>query len=504
MNVKNFIITLLILALGTYLGYRLMQAETGQSDSSQDAHGHGAGDDPEAEFERGPNGGRLLESGSFALEVTIFEDGLPPQFRIYPYDNGTPIPLESVDLTIDLHRLGDRIDHIEFAPEDTYLRGRQVVEEPHSFDVFVQARYGERDFEFHYESHEGRVQLSPEAAEFANLMIEEIGPKKIFDVVSLPGHVSMNEDHVVHVVPRIPGVVRSVHKNLGESVVQGELLAVIDSRELADVKSEFLAARERRALAQSRFEREENLFRKEVSSEDDYLTAKETLAKAEILARSARQKLAALGLGEDALRQLAEEADTLLTRYEIRSPLTGSLIEKHITGGEGVAADADIFLLADLSTVWVEVTIYPQDLQKIRPGLRVMIRSVELGRESEGTVSYIGPLVGEDTRSATAIVELPNPEGIWRPGLYVTADVIAEETTVAMAVPIEAVQRFRDWDVVFGKFGDTYEIRMVELGRTDGVWVEVLSGIEPGQAYVVQNSYVLKADIEKSGASHDH
>ena len=502
MTLKNLFATVVIMAVGGMMALRILQMEPGDSESS--SHGHGEEDAHEEEFERGPHGGRLLESGPLALEITIFEGGVPPHFRVYPFLDGAPVDPESITLEIDLQRLGDRVDRITFAPEAEYLRGQQVVYEPHSFDVFVRTQLGEREATFEFESHEGRVTLSPEAANFASLGLDTIGPRVIRDVVSLPGAVAMNQDRVVHVVPRIPGLVQSVHKNLGEAVARDEILAVIDSRELADAKSEYLAALERRDLAKSRYTREESLYQKEVSSEDDYLTAKESLAETEIRVRSARQKLAALGLDEAALAKVLKEPDTGLTHYEIRSPLAGTVIEKHIAGGEGVSADADIFLLADLSTVWVEVTVYSEDLRNIRAGLRVVVHSEDLEREAEGVVSYISSVVGEDTRSATAIVELPNPDGVWRPGLFVTADVVAEETTVPMAVPVDAVQPFRDFDVVFAKYGDTYEICMVELGRTDGEWVEVLSGITPGQTYVAANSYMLKADIEKSGAAHDH
>ena len=504
MSMKNLFATVVILIVGGAIAFRVANTAPGNSESGEDGHGHGGAEGHEEEFKRGPHGGRLLESGSFALEMTIFEDGVPPHFRVYAYEDGKAIAPDTVDLSVDLHRLGDRVDKIAFAPEAEYLRGLQVVYEPHSFDVFVNARFGERESSFEFESHEGRVTLSPEAAKFANLGVDTLGPRVIRDVVSLPGAVAMNEDRVVHVVPRIHGVVKSVHKNLGEAVTQDEILAVIDSRELADAKSEFMAFLERRNLAKSRYSREEDLFQKEVSSEDDYLTAKERLAEAEIQVRSARQKLAALGLDDAALAAVPGEPDTMLTRYEIRSPLTGTVIEKHIAAGEGVTADADIFLLADLSTVWVEVTVYSEDLRKIKRGMPVSVWSDDLQREAKGTVSYISSIIGKDTRSATAIVELPNPDGIWRPGLFVTADIVSNETRVPMAVPVDAVQPFRDFNVVFAKYGDTYEICMVELGRTDGDWVEILSGIEPGQTYVKQNSYMLKADIEKSGAAHDH
>lgn len=499
MSLKKFLFTIVVLGIGAVVIVRLLEAEPEVIEGHHDDHG-----EAEDEFERGPNGGRLLESESFALEVTIFEDGVPPHFRIYPYLNGDPIPTEDVELSLVLHRLGDVVNLVEFAQDQEYLRSLQVVYEPHSFDVKVSAIIGGKEHEFEFESHEGRIQLSPDAAKFANLGVDTIAPRKIKDIVSLPGVIRMNEDRVVHVVPRISGVVRSVHKNFGESVTKGEKLAVIDSRELADAKSEYLAAHERRKLAESRFKREEDLHIKKVSSEDDFLTAKEAYAESKIRERSARQKLLALELDETVIDKSRDELDTSLTEYEIRSPLNGTVIEKHISGGEGVSADSDIFLLADLSTVWVEVTIYPQDLRKVRPGLSVLIRSDDLDSTAEGVVAYLDPLVGEDTRSARAIVELSNPDGIWRPGLYVTAEILASENEVQMAVPVEALQQFRDWQVVFAKFDDIYEIRMVELGITDGDWVEVVSGIDAGQPFVSHNSYVLKADLEKSGAAHDH
>mgnify|MGYP001164695576 FL=1 len=135
---------------------------------------------------------------------------------------------------------------------------------------------------------------------------------------------------------------------------------------------------------------------------------------------------------------------------------------------------------------------------------QVTIRSGDLGQETEGSVSYIGQLVGEETRSARAIVEIPNESKEWRPGLYVTVDVLESEVDVPVAVPEDAIQTFRDWQVVYGKYGNTYEIKPVELGRRGNKWVEVVSGLEPGHEYVVKNSFVLKAEIGKAAATHSH
>jgi len=132
------------------------------------------------------------------------------------------------------------------------------------------------------------------------------------------------------------------------------------------------------------------------------------------------------------------------------------------------------------------------------------VRASALNAEAEGRVAYVGSLIGEQTRSAKARVTLPNPDRSWRPGLFVTVDLVQNETEVPVAVPAEAIQTYRDAKIVFGRFGEFFEARPVELGRNDGKRVEVVSGLAPGTRYAATNSFVLKADLGKAGASHDH
>lgn len=500
MNFKNTLATIPIIIVIAVAAWFVLQAPPVEQSSGHD-HGHG-GDDHDDEFERGEHGGRLLTSDLLELEITIFEDGIPPQFRVYPAKNGESVPLSDVSLTIDLERFGGKIDTIEFTPEGEYLRGVQVVEEPHSFDVSVRAMYQGQRVDWSFESHEGRVVLSGDAAAYAGIETGVAGPATIRRVLSVPGEITLNADRIVHVVPRLPGVVRSVEKPLGANVEEGDLLAVIDSGELADTRSSYLEAVEHYRLAESRHRREKELFQEKISSEEDYLSSAEAMAKAEIEMNSFRYKLLSLEIDVDTVEDSAK--DKPLTEYEIRSPIHGLIIEKHIARGESLNPDADIFVLADLSNVWAEVVVYAQDLGRVREGAHVTIRSDDLGKSSDGVVSYIGQLVGEETRSARAIVEIPNESRDWRPGLYVTVEVVEEIVDVPVAVPVEAIQTFRDWEVVYGKHGDTFEIKPVELGRRDGGWVEVLSGLAPGDEYVTKNSFVLKAELGKAGATHAH
>ena len=465
---------------------------------------HEEGNHEAADTDRGPHGGRRFSKEAFQLEVTIYENGVLPQFRVYPFEKGRPIDPGTVKLMIALHRLGGRVDEIVFHKEGGYLAGNKTVEEPHSFDVKITAEWKGETYRWEYSQVENRIEMFPEVARASGITVATAGPVRMKTVLELPGEIRLNQNRVAHVVPRVAGVVAAVYKNLGDRVTKGEVIALLDSRELADLKGDYLAATKRVELARANFEREDQLFRKKISAEQDFLAARQALVEAEIAAQAARQKLLALGLSKTGLSTIAEAGTENLTRYELRAPIDGIIVEKEVTAGEAIKEDADIFVIADLSTVWGDITVYAKDLRVVRIGQRVTIRSKELGLTTTGKVSYLGSLVGEKTRSALAHVDIPNPKGLWRPGLFVTVELIQEEVPVAVAVAADAIQRFRDWDVVFVQYDHQFEARPLTLGRNDGQWVEVISGLAAGERYASQNSFVLKAELGKEGATHDH
>ncbi len=501
MKTLNIVLGLLLFIAGAAAFFYILNMESAPVANTEE---HGLSDPAAAEYERGPHHGRLLRSGEIALEITIFESGIPPEFHIFPFIAGKPLPPEELALTITLHRFGGRADVITFKPKDDYLLGQQIVAEPHSFGVEVKATFENQTHEWHFESYEGRTSMTEAVALQAGIEYAVAGPVKVSDSIELPGEVALDADRLVHITPRLSGVAREVHKSLGDTVHKNELLAVIDSKELADIKSEYLAAVERRDLAQSRYTIESDLYEKKISAELEVLKAGQVLAEAGINVRSARQKLQSLGLSDEAITS-ARQGERSFTRYELISPIDGTVIEKHLAVGEAVQEAVDCFVVADLSRVWVKTVVYAADLKHVRAGQQAIVRSADLDITAKGTVSYIGELVGQETRAAHAIVELPNPDGLWRPGLYVTVELIDKtELELPIAVPSDAIQEFRDWSVVFMRDGDLYEICPVEIGRTFGDWVEITSGLEAGVRYVSKNSYIIKADIEKSGATHDH
>jgi len=198
------------------------------------------------------------------------------------------------------------------------------------------------------------------------------------------------------------------------------------------------------------------------------------------------------------------ESNESLSPYEVTSLISGTIIEKHITLGEFVRDDADIFIVADLSTVWINITVYARDLANVKRGQRVEVVAVGGFPKASGRIDYIGPVLGEATRAATARLLLENPQRAWRPGMFVTARIETDRLQVLVAVRAAAVQNLRGQDVVFVQEGDAFEPRPVTRGRSDGEWVEVRSGLEAGARYAARGSFVLKSELLESEAGHEH
>jgi cobalt-zinc-cadmium efflux system membrane fusion protein len=326
--------------------------------------------------------------------------------------------------------------------------------------------------------------------------------------LNLPGEVAVNADHMAHIVPRVPGVVVEVKKKLGDTAKAGEVMAVISSRDLADAKAGYLAAIERYDLAKTIFEREEKLWKEKISSEQDYLDARKGFAEANIQLRNVRQKLHALGFSQASLEKLPLEKEDQLTHFEITAPFDGVVIDKHITLGEVIGDDAEVFVIADLSSVWVDLHVYPKDLMNIKKGQRVIISVGQTIPDAEGVISYVGPVVGTDSRTAIARVVLPNSTGNFRPGLFVTARVTTDSIEASVVVSKNAVQTLEGKKCVFIKDEHGFEPAFVVIGIENTSHVEILSGLAFGQEYVTKGAFDLKSNIVTSTldshAGHGH
>lgn len=345
------------------------------------------------------------------------------------------------------------------------------------------------------EPEEESLRLSPAQVEAAGIQVATAGPRALDEAFSLPGEIGFDQDRTAHVVPRTPGVVESVAVDLGQSVKKGELLAVIASQQVSELRSELAAAQRRMSLASKTFERERELWQEKISAEQDYLQARQSLEEARIALNNAQQKTNALS---------GVVASAGGNRYELRAPFDGVVVEKHLVPGEVVSETTAAFTLSDLSRVWASFSVAPQDLARVQVGKPARVEAADLGMQVDGRVSYVGNLLGEQTRSAVARVTLANPDGAWRPGLFVNVRVSSSTRQVAVAVPLQAIQEVEGKPSVFVRSAEGFDPRAVDLGvRSDGQ-VEVLAGLAAGDRVATEGSFILKSELGKSSASHAH
>ncbi len=379
--------------------------------------------------------------------------------------------------------------------------------EAHTDQHSEETGHGEEGGEHEAHDEDQIIRLDATALERLGLVIAEAGPGQLEVTTELPGEVRVNGDKMAHVGPRVSGVAREVLVSLGDRVRSGQVLAVLESRGLADAKASFLAAAERKKLAQATFAREERLRLKMVSSEQDFLDASNGLAEANIEMRSSQQKLLALGFSDSDVRGIADAPDDNYTKYRIRAPFDGQIIDRHITVGETISAETPAFTVADLSDVWIDLRVYQKDIGAIQTGQMARV-TTNHGDEAELAINFVQPLVGEATRTALARIIAPNTDGTWHPGCFVTARVAVEKTdSTGIVVPASALIRMEDGDdVIFVETSEGLEPRVISSGRRSREQVEILSGLNTGDRYVAKGGFSLKAELGKGsfGDGHGH
>jgi cobalt-zinc-cadmium efflux system membrane fusion protein len=383
----------------------------------------GHSDTGEVEPVKGPHGGRLLVDGEFALELAIFETGVPPEFRIWVTEGNAPVSPTEVQVRATLTRLGNVKDEIAFAQQDDFLRGDTVIYEPHSFVVTIEADHRGETHRWQYDNFEGRTQIGADVAEAFGLETESAGPATIQEMITVYGRVVPITEQVRSVGARFDGVIETMNVTVGDTVTRGQTLAVVESNES-------------------------------------------------------------------------------LRSYTVTAPIKGVVTKRLANPGEQTNGRT-LFQIMDTTSVWAELAIFPSDRTRVQAGAPVTVKAADAGLARKGNVSRLNA-TAEPNQSVLARVVLDNSDGAFVPGSYVTGEIRVAEHAVPLAVKRKGLQSFRDFTVVYAQIGDEYEVRMLELGRQGAQWIEVLGGLDPGTRYVTTNSYLIKADIEKSGASHDH
>ena len=479
---------------------------------------------------------------------------------------------------------------------------------------------------------ESTVQLSEEDIKKFGIEVGRAGSGEFEVHLSVPGEITFNANKLAHIVPAVPGIVRQVVKNRGDTVVAGEVLAWFESTKLGGAKVDYLAKQSEvsccaielvraqevydntimlleilksspslealrnmngtamgmnRSLlvssyaeftfARETYLREKDLYEKKVSSKGDFLKAESAFKKAdaqyaatrdsvnfevyrnllearrtqntrEIELKAAEQLLYVLGLSAEDVNDLAallknqgtqakeeeectdpnctECAAKALTKgqdadfsdlritneklawYPIRSPFEGTIIDRHITLGEVVKDDSEVFVVADLDTVWINLQVHQKDIGLIRKGQKVMISAKSSVPETKGIIDYVEPVVDGKTRTSLARVVLDNTSGRLRPGTFITAEVLVEKRKAELVVAKDILQDIDDETCVFIQNDHGFEAHPVTIGWSNDKYVEIVSGLQAGEKIVTKNSFRLKAELKKTAggghAGHGH
>ncbi len=358
----------------------------------------------------------------------------------------------------------------------------------------------------HEETHEeeNTLILTDEQIRQLGLSYQIAGPGELLLTLPVRGKIILHPDLLAHIIPKVSGIAREATKNIGNEVQRGEVMAVLESRDMADTKANFLAALSKNRLATSTLKREERLYREKISPEQDYLNAKNSFEESLINLQLARQNLKAFGLDDNEIDQLVKQTDPDLRLYTIRSPLDGTVIMRHITRGEYIENTSVIYEVADLSHVWVEIGIYPKDLFRVKPGQMVEISTPIENKQAQAKLIYVSPIVADETIAAKAVAELDNSQGLWRPGVFVKATIATDKISRPLIISKNAIQSSEGKDFVFIVTPKGFEKRFIKLGLSDHENAEILSGMLPGEKYVANKTFLLKAELGKSSAEHEH
>ncbi|MFY9684570.1 MAG: divalent metal ion exporter adaptor subunit IhpB [Pseudolabrys sp.] len=277
----------------------------------------------------------------------------------------------------------------------------------------------------HAKHEEEAVEMSDAKIAAAGITLEKAEPGVLHESLVLNGILRANQEALVQVTPRFPGVVREIHQRIGNKVQKGDLLAKIESNQS-------------------------------------------------------------------------------LTVYELTAPIVGTIVDRQIALGEHVGEQKPVFIVADLSTVWVDFSIYRRDLKRVQVGDTVRIDPEDGGPLIETKISYVSPVGSSDTQSALARAVVDNSDRRLRPGLFVSGRILFTAKPAKLVVKTTALQTVENRTVVFVRAGDKFEIREVEAGDRDSEHVEITFGLAEGDVYAGKNSFVIKAELAKGSASHEH
>lgn len=321
--------------------------------------------------------------------------------------------------------------------------------------------------------------------------------------IALTGEVGFDERRVGHVSSQVEGVISKVHVALGERVRKGQPLFEIESIAVGEAQAALLEAQSLLQLARRNFERVSGLRTENISSEKEFLQAKQEFETAEIRAQGALGKLTRLGTDPDEARALT--SDNSRGRLDLRAPVDGAVLVLHAVPGEVARTDESLVTVGDNSTVWIWADLYERDIAAVQRGqtagklpAAVSVKAYP-GEEFAGTVDLVSPAMDESSRTVKVRIEVKNPDGRLLPGMFAAVNLFLSGPDQTLAVPRNAVLEDEGRFFVFVHHqGEYYVRRPVEVGRAWAGWFEITEGLAPAQTVVADGSFLLKSDVLRS------
>ncbi|MDM1022044.1 efflux RND transporter periplasmic adaptor subunit [Acinetobacter sp. VNK23] len=441
--------------------------------------------------EKGPHAGRLYRDGDFAAEVKIFEEGVEPHLRVYGYFKDKPLKPEEINANIFIKRL-DAEQTISFKPESDYLIGNEIVYEPHSFLMVINVDYQGKKHTWKWDTKEGRVTMLDSSIKSSGLELLKVERMMFENALELKGELKFPDNFESFITPKASGTLIKTYRSIGDQVNQGDLLATVQSPDLIRLNAERTLALDTLQFARKKMEQERALFQKRVSPEIDYINAKREFENAQTRANELNSLISSYGGAGNGT-------------IEVRAAMSGTILQVLGAVGSNVTPSSPLFKIANTSQLLAVVNVPADKLDAINPNNKVTVKpQTQTGTEEAlGRLKYISDVIDPKTRTAQVFIEIPN-QFKWRSGQLITAQIFENQSMKPMVVREDALQNFRDWDVVFIRVGNDCEARPLELGDKFNGFVEVKSGLKAGQIYAAGNSYLLKAELGKSGATHDH
>jgi cobalt-zinc-cadmium efflux system membrane fusion protein len=350
-----------------------------------------------------------------------------------------------------------------------------------------------------------RINLSEDQIKKLGIELRTANKGDLFLTLNATGKIILPPDQLAYILPTVSGTMQEARKNVGQFVRAGEIIAIIDSKEMAEAKSNYLRALSEEQTDWSSLEREKKLYEKGISSQQEYIQAKNEYRQSTIHSQFAKQKLYTLGLKDQDIASLPIQDPSSLRLYEMRAPIDGIIINRTLVKGQMIdnSNNQPVYQIADLSRLWVDIGIFAKDFFKLREGQIVHINLPNQELSAKAHLIYLNPIIEDQSILTKAIAVLDNHLGHWYPGTFVKVNIETQQITSPLIVPKSALQTIDGETYIFKVIDGGFEKKLVQTGRSDQNHIEITSGLEINDQYAATNSFILKAELNKNSIEHE-